>query len=246
MFERTRTFWRRLMGRAVNATNGTDQCGTDERRVWLRYPADLETSYQTDKVLGGTRLSARVRNISLAGINLLGNRAFQPGDLLTVELPGATDETTCNVLACVVHCEAQEQGEWSLGCTFSRELSNDDLASFGARRERHDPSDQRQWKRFPCDVSARCQLVASDGAEQWPCKVLDISATGVGLLVEREIDNGTLLSVELHNAAGTTELTMLACVVHLTRQSDTAWALGCNFIRSVSEEDLRALTLRDE
>jgi c-di-GMP-binding flagellar brake protein YcgR len=246
MFERARSFWRRLLGRPGNAVRATPQSGTIERRVWLRFPADLETSYQTAKALGGTRLSARVRNISLGGINLLGNRAFQPGDLLTVELPGASDETPCNVLACVVHCEAEQQGEWSLGCTFSRELNDDALELFGARRERHDPSDQRQWKRFPCDVSARCQLVASDDREQWPCKVLDISATGVGLLVEREIDSGTLLTVELHNAAGTTVLTMLACVVHLTRQSETEWALGCNFIRSLSEQDLRALTLADE
>jgi len=73
--------------------------------------------------------------------------------------------------------------------------------------------------------------------------VLDISASGVGpagWIATSE--NGTLLSVELHNATGTKERTMLACVVHVTSQSDTAWGLGCNFIRSLSEEDLRALT----
>jgi c-di-GMP-binding flagellar brake protein YcgR len=216
--------------------------GAAERRVWVRFPADLETSYQTSPAAGAARLSARVRNISLGGINLLGNRAFQPGDMLSVELPGATEQTTTNVLACVVHCERQHGGEWSLGCTFARELTDDDLATFGARRERHLPSDQRQWKRFPCQVTARYQMVASDDARHRDAQVLDISATGVGLLVDRAIDNGTLLSVELQNAAGTTERTMLACVVHVTRQSNTQSALGCNFIRSLSDEDLRALT----
>jgi hypothetical protein len=246
MFEFTRSFWRRLLGRSAVAVHAGNQRDNDDRRVWVRYPADLETSFQTATVPPGTRLCARVRNISLGGINLLADRAFEPGDMLTVELPGATDETTCNVLACVVHCDTEQPGEWSLGCTFARELNDEDLEAFGARRERHDPSDQREWKRFPCDITAQCQLVASDNARPWPAKVLDISATGVGLLVDRNLDNGTLLSVELHNAAGTTERTMLACIVHVTRHPAAEWALGCNFIRSLSEEDLCALTFNGE
>ena len=71
--------------------------------------------------------------------------------------------------------------------------------------------------------------------------VIVFAVTGVGLLVDRAIENGALLSVELHNAAGTTERTMLACVVHVNAQSDATWALGCNFIRSLSEEELKAL-----
>ena len=58
------------------------------------------------------------------------------------------------------------------------------------------------------------------------------------------MENATLLSVELHNAAGTVGRTMLACVVHVTRHSDHEFALGCNFIRSLSEEDLKALMVQ--
>jgi c-di-GMP-binding flagellar brake protein YcgR len=239
MFERTKTFWRRLLGRP--GPTATAKGGDDERRVWLRYTADLKTAFKPAGAPDHTRLSAQVRNISLGGLNLVGSRPFQPGELLTVELPGASEESRCDVLACVVHCAEEQAGEWSLGCTFSRELTDDDLANFGARRERHDPSDQRQWKRFPVSVTANYELVAQDDAKQYPAKVLDISATGVGLLVDREIENGTLLSVELHNAAGTAEHTMLACIVHVTRQAANEWALGCNFIRSLTEEDLKAL-----
>jgi c-di-GMP-binding flagellar brake protein YcgR len=243
MFERTRTFWRRLLGRPGQTATATLEDGSDDRRVWIRYPADLATAYKPAGAPDSTRLSAHVRNISLGGINLVGNRAFQPGELLTVELPGASEETRCNVLACVVHCAEEEPAAWSLGCTFSRELNDEDLAHFGARRERHDASDQRQWKRFPSSVTATYQQVAHEDASPCPAKVLDISATGVGLLVEHEIENGTLLSVELHNATGTVERTMLACIVHVTHQASNEWALGCNFIRTLSEEDLKALVL---
>src|SRR5438874_706919 len=136
MFERTMTFWRRLVGRPGRTTTATLQAGTEVRRVWLRYTADLETSYKPAGAHETTRLSARVRNISLGGINLVGNRAFQPGELLSVELPGTSEESRCNVLACVVHCAEEQPGVWSLGCTFSRELTDDDLQAFGARRER--------------------------------------------------------------------------------------------------------------
>jgi hypothetical protein len=240
MFARTMTFWRRLLGRPAAAAATATATG-DERRVWLRHPADLETSVKPAAAPDGTRLSARVRNISLGGINLLGSRAFTPGELLSVELPGDSEATRCNVLACVVHCAEERPGEWSLGCTFSRELSDDDLATFGARREATDRADQRQWKRFPASITATFALVTADEPRPEPAKVLNVSATGVGLVAEREVENGTLLSVELHNAAGTIERTMLACVVHVNRHPDGGWALGCNFIRSLSEEELQAL-----
>src|SRR5207253_1297405 len=159
-----------------------------------------------------------VRNISLCGINFAGERAFEPGEMLSVELPGANAQASCTVLACVVHCAQENEGQWSIGCTFSRELTDADLETFGARRERHLPSDQRLWKRFPCDVTAIYQIVADEAQTPAAANVTDISATGVGLAVDRNVENGSLLSVELHNAAGTSARTMLACVVHVTHQ----------------------------
>ena len=72
MFERTRNFWRRLLGRPATSAGGNVAVATgEERRVWVRYPADLETSFIPADGPESTRFSARVRNISLGGINLL-------------------------------------------------------------------------------------------------------------------------------------------------------------------------------
>jgi hypothetical protein len=128
-----------------------------------------------------------------------------------------------------------------LGCTFARELSEDDLEAFGARRERHGPADQRTWVRFATDVKASYQLIAGEGAAPKPAKVVNLSASGVGLLVAEAVENGALLSVELHAGQGDFTRTMLSCVVHVTARPAGEWALGCNFIRSLSEEDLKAL-----
>jgi hypothetical protein len=242
MFARTVSFWKRLLGRQPAAEDGASvKQAEEDRRVWVRHPADLETTYQPADRSEAVRLGARVRNISLGGVSLAVNRAFEPGDLLSVELPGATEESRCKVLACVVHVAPVSDGEWVLGCTFSRELSEEDLEAFGARRVRHPPSDQRAWMRFPCDVKAGYQRIGGPDAAQEAAKVINLSPSGVRLLVPRTIDNGTLLSVELQAAKGVFKRTMLACVVHVTAQPDGEWALGCNFIRSLSDEDLRAL-----
>ena len=241
MFERTKIFWRRLVGHGTETGNIGLEDGSDDRRIWDRFPADLETTVKPAGKPDSTRFVAQVRNISLGGINLLGNRHFEAGELLTIQLPGNEDDRCCTVLACVAHCVKEPDGQWSLGCDFSRELSEEDLAFFGAKRERHDQDDQRLWKRFPCNVTAAFQLVAADDQTVCPAKVIDISASGVGLLVERMVETGSLLSVELHNSASTTARTMLACVVHVNRQAEDGWALGCNFIRSLGEEDLKAL-----
>jgi hypothetical protein len=240
MFQRTVSFWKRLLGRQ-SPPQAFASVAEDERRVWVRYPADLETTYQPSGAGQAARLSARVRNVSLGGVSLTVDRAFQPGDLLSVELPGATEATRCNVLACVVHVGQAAPGEWVVGCTFARDLGEEDLEAFGARRVRHDPPDQRTWMRFPSDVQVEYRQVGEAEAGGHAAGVLNLSASGVSLLVPEAVENGTLLSVELRAAARPFTRTMLACVVHVNARPDGQWVLGCNFIRSLSEEDMKAL-----
>jgi c-di-GMP-binding flagellar brake protein YcgR len=240
MFERTVTFWRRLLGRRPATASGATATAEEDRRSWHRIPADFATTLRP--VGDDTKpLPAHITNISLGGVHLLTSRSFSEGGLVSIELPGASAAEHADVLACVIHANRRTDGRWSVGCTFSRELSNEDLAAFGARRQRPEPSDPRGWTRFPCDVTAACQVASRPDAVPFTARVLDIAAGGVGLGVAGEVAIGTLLSVELHAAHGDFRRTMLACVVHVTSQADHTWVLGCNFIRSLSEADLKAL-----
>jgi hypothetical protein len=239
MFERTVSLWRRLVGsRPRQPTAGA---GDTDRRVWVRFPADLETTLRPAGTEPPVRVAAVVRDISGGGLSLLVDRAFAPGDLLSVELPGPAAAATSSVLACVVHVTPQEEGRWLVGCTFARELSNADLAPFGARRTRPTASDQRSWERYPCDVQASYQIATNPEAGPRPATVLNISPSGIGLLVEADIDMGTLLSIELRSPSGGDGKTMLSCVVHITPQDEGRRALGCNFITELSESELLAL-----
>src|SRR5262249_23977888 len=145
------------------------------------------------------------------------------------------------VLACVVHVQPQGPGEWSRGCTFSESLSDSDLETFGARRQKPvQTDDNRNWVRFAGSVEALCQRIDRDEGERWGARVVDISANGFGLMLDRPVEIGTLLSVEIRSPTTQSKCTILACVVHITSRPGE-WNVGCNFIRELSEADLKAL-----
>ncbi len=155
-------------------------------------------------------------------------------------------EGSDTVLACIVRVTAGPAGEWSLGCVFSCELEEDELQQLGGRREKHAASDQRTGMRFLSQVEAvfqplGAQPLGSPDPDRHPAQVLNISASGMGLLVPSAIETGTLLSIDLSPPAGSFRRTMLACVVHATSHSPGQWALGCNFIHELDEDDLQAL-----
>ena len=61
--------------------------------------------------------------------------------------------------------------------------------------------------------------------------VWNLSACGVALLVENEVANGAMLSVDLLKSNGERVTSILACVVHIAALPDGKRILGCNFIR---------------
>jgi hypothetical protein len=241
MVERGLSLWRRLVARQFRP-RGQDVGETPEtdRRVWVRHPSSQQTVVQSAAFGEGDALPARVGDVSLGGIRLLVARRFEPGSLLIIEIPGGDQKAQQKVLAYVVHATQEENGEWRIGCTFARELTDADLRAFGARRLRATPPDPRSWVRFSCDLKASYTPVIHSQAERVPAQVLNVSPTGIGLFVDHEVETGTLLELRIFGPDGLRSLTMLACVVHVTAQ-DQRWALGCNFIRELNARDFEAL-----
>jgi hypothetical protein len=228
MFSRALSSWGRLLG-----LNGS--VAEEERRDWVRFPCTLALACQPAGA--AERFAVRVENVSRGGISLAGARRFEPGELLSVELPG---EGTA-VLACVVRADAGAAGGWVLGCTFAAELSDEDLERFGAGRARATAPDPRGRVRFPCRTRATFQMVRDPEARSWSARVVDISASGVGLQVSAGLAVGELLSIELRNADDQPVLTTLATVVRVVRQGEQERLLGCTFIRELGEPELLPL-----
>ena len=240
MLEKTFSFWRRLVG--AEPVAAPESALQDDRRLWVRFAADLQGNLHLAQDKDADSILAKVRDLSVGGANLLVDRAVRLGQMVTLELPSDREEVY-SVLACVVRVHAHADGTWSLGCVFSRELSPEDLQRVGAEKQAADASDLRTWVRFTCKLQASYRKVGAATVGEAPnsAQILNISANGIGLAVQPALHAGTLLNVDLLDMHGNTVRTLLACIVHTTRRAGGDFALGCNFIRVLSEEELQSL-----
>jgi c-di-GMP-binding flagellar brake protein YcgR len=237
MFEKTFTFWRRLVGK----TDALPASANQDRRLWVRHAIDLRGNLQMSEPPDSEKILAKLRDLSLGGANLLLDREVEAGEMVVLELPADRGEI-CTVLACVVRVSKQPDGQWSLGCVFSRELSQEDLDRFGAQKlPASDDDDKRTWVRFSCELHVAYRKVGDPTNQVFPAQVLNISANGIGLLVTQTLAAGGLLNVDLLDKNGQVARTMLACIVHTTMRAGGDYAIGCNFIRELSEEELQSL-----
>jgi hypothetical protein len=110
-------------------------------------------------------------------------------------------------------------------------------------RTRHASFNCRVYERQSCKVPTACQPAASYGLEEnhWSGTIRDVSLGGLRLILERRFEPGIVLAVELpENPPGETK-TILLKVVHVKRQLDGYWSLGCQFVSEMSEDELQRL-----
>lgn len=212
-----------------------------DRRIWIRYPCDMSTVCQSIAETAELRLAARVRNISRGGVTLLSSRAFTIGSLLSVELPGAEGSTNYSVLAYVLRVTTQTDGQCLVSCQFASELSDEDLQPFATKHLKPMPPDPRSWVRFPCTSPIAFREVGTAREEDEKAAAVDLSPRGIGLITRHPLEVGTLLQLELGESEGEPVVSILATVVRLAETGPNEWSVGCNFIRDLTEEELRQI-----
>src|SRR5206468_6660093 len=86
--------------------------------------------------------------------------------------------------------------------------------------------ERRAAIRYPCDLESSCQPIGREQrADSWPARVGDLSAAGIGLILPRRFEAGTLLVFDLQSQNLSRRL--LAHVVHAQQHTDGRWMLGC-------------------
>jgi hypothetical protein len=192
------------------------------------------------------QFSAKVQNVCRGGINLVVDRQLETGRQLQICLPGDAIEPSAVVMAHIIRVAPHQSGEWAVGCNFASELTQEDLEAFGGKRVRPEKTDKRSWVRFPPDARARYQILREGESVFITCRAVDISAGGIALEVDADVDLGAILSVKLQSLTRDITLTLLACVVRVEKREGNRRLLGCNFIREMSDQELRTwLTASD-
>jgi hypothetical protein len=103
-----------------------------------------------------------------------------------------------------------------------------------------------EWRvreRRPCGLKTSCQPIAARGDKDvmWPATILDISVSGIGLVLSRRFETGAGLAIEVPGTESRPGDTLLAKVVQTNALAEGGWLLSCEFVSELSDEELNGL-----
>jgi hypothetical protein len=98
-------------------------------------------------------------------------------------------------------------------------------------------TERRATVRYACDAKTSCTpLAALQSDTGWEARVRDVSRIGLGLVLERRFEPGTIITVDLHPRI------LLVRVAHAKALPEGGWLLGCELIDPSAGEDLVCFT----
>ncbi len=101
--------------------------------------------------------------------------------------------------------------------------------------------ERRAWVRYSCDLDASCIPANEDPDILWPARVINIACGGVGLVLSRRFEPGTLLQVELQIPKRGFSRPLLMQVTHIAGHEFGGWLIGCSFTNPISDEELQQM-----
>jgi hypothetical protein len=90
-------------------------------------------------------------------------------------------------------------------------------------------------------VETVCHTCETSPGESQPARVLNISPSGIGLLLPCEFREGTLLHFELPGQLGQPPRKILVRVARALEHANGDWFLGCEFVHRLGDRELDEL-----
>jgi serine/threonine protein kinase len=103
-------------------------------------------------------------------------------------------------------------------------------------------SEKRVYPRCPSRLEGRCLPVAGHKEDEWPGCIRDVSQSGIGLILNRRFEPGTILQLRLPDKTEGRPRYLLARVMRQKALSKRKWLVGAKFATLLTEEELRLLT----
>jgi c-di-GMP-binding flagellar brake protein YcgR len=101
--------------------------------------------------------------------------------------------------------------------------------------------ERRHKARRSCLESEPVSVLASLGEQHWQAPVRDISPTGIGMLLDQQLDPGALVAIELLNKQQQFWHLKLLRVVHATPHDGERWLVGSEFLKQFTDAEFGAL-----
>lgn len=105
-----------------------------------------------------------------------------------------------------------------------------------------DFAERRTSERFPVNAQAACPFLSPVVENFGPVKIKDVSMAGIGLIISRRVDPGSLVSVTLTNDAKHFSKTVLVRVMHATQLS-SGFLVGGTFTVPLTYQEMTTLVL---
>jgi hypothetical protein len=105
-----------------------------------------------------------------------------------------------------------------------------------------DANDRRAAERMAVSAGTSCAFAGQVTEGIGPVKVRDVSMTGIGLILSRRVEVGSLLAITLVNSAQKLSKTVLVRVAHVT-DVPGGFLIGGTFTESLTYQELTALVM---
>jgi hypothetical protein len=101
--------------------------------------------------------------------------------------------------------------------------------------------ERRGIVRYPAVLQTSCQPLVRLKDGEWPARAVNISATGLCLVLQRRFEKGTNLVIEILGRHDRLTRQLLSRVVRVRRESSGEWVIGCKLFRQLSDAELQEL-----
>jgi hypothetical protein len=107
--------------------------------------------------------------------------------------------------------------------------------------QRHAWIKRRAEARYHCGPATSGRLVREGESQPRRAWILNLSLSGVGLLLEEPLEAETLIVIHIKSGTTGARFELPARVVHATVQASGEWLVGCELAEKLSQDDLEAL-----
>jgi hypothetical protein len=112
------------------------------------------------------------------------------------------------------------------------------VAIKGLKPSRARRRERRAYRRFHFGKKGFCEVGLVGRTTVWRADVRDISAGGVGLLIDLRFEPGTALAIRLHTPNAKAALPLSVQVRHVVAGPNGTWVLGSAWNRELTAEEI--------